>query len=241
MKENLKYVVAFLAISLGIFLLWYFKAIVFFVFIAAILSLVTRPLFNFFIGLKKGKAKRKLSLSRGWAALTTVLLMWLIVLGLFSYIVPFVVEEVHFLSKVDVSLILERVVNMLSPVIDPFQDSIIGKKGFPLLKEQINDILVSVFDFGKIQGMLSYLADFVGSAFMAMFSISFITFFLLKDEWLLLESIKLFVPKVYYVGVEHMLWSINRLLRRYFIGILIQITLVSTFGDFWFLASRARI
>ena len=227
MKENLKYIVAFIAFALGVFLLWYFKAIVFFVFVSAILSLVTRPLYNFFRGERKGQDKRKLSLSNGWSALATVLLIWALILGFVSNVVPFVIEEIHFLSQVDFSLILERLENMTTSAITPFYDSLIGNIGFPMIKEQLNELLVSVFDFGKLQSMVTSVADFVGSAFIAMFSISFITFFLLKDEWLLLESIKLFVPEVYYVGVDHMLWSINRLLRRYFVGILIQITLIS--------------
>lgn len=227
MKENLKYIIAFVAMSVGIFLLWYFKAIVFFVFVSAILSLVTRPLFNFFRGERNGKASRKLSLSKGWSALATVLLMWTAVLGFVSYVVPFVVEEIQFLSKVDFYLIMERLEKVTTPLITPFQDSFIGNLGIPMVKEQISDFLVSIFDFGKLQNMVSSVADFVGSTFMALFSVSFITFFLLKDEWLLLESIKLLVPEEYYVGVDHMLWSINRLLRRYFIGILIQITLIS--------------
>ncbi|WP_075590332.1 AI-2E family transporter [Labilibacter marinus] len=227
MKENLKYLIGFIAVVIGLYLLWYFKAIVFFIFLSAILSLVTRPLFNFFNGERKTKVKRKVFLSKGWSALATVLLIWIMILGFISYVVPFVVEEIQFLSKVDFYLMLERLEGITNPMITPIQDSIIGNVGLPMLKEQINDFLVSIFDIGKIQTMLSSVADFVGSTFIALFSISFITFFLLKDEWLLLEGIKMMVPEGYYVGVDHMLWSINRLLRRYFIGIIIQITLIS--------------
>ncbi len=227
LKENIKYAIGVLAILVGIYLLWYFKTIVFFVFVAAILSLVTRPLFDFFNGKVRGKKTRKVSLSRGWSALATVLLMWVIILGFFSYVVPFIVDEVQFLSQVDFYLILERLENITNPLITPFEDSVLGNFGFPMLKEQLNDFLVSVFDFGQVQGIISSIADFVGSTFIALFSISFMTFFFLKDEWLLLEGIKMFVPEIYYVGVDHMLWSINRLLRRYFIGILLQISLIS--------------
>ncbi|MGQ1785865.1 MULTISPECIES: AI-2E family transporter [unclassified Saccharicrinis] len=227
MKENLKYILGILAAILGIYLLWYFKAIVFFIFVSAILSLVTRPLFDFFQGNVRGKARRRFALSKAWSALATVLFMWMLILGFVGYVVPFIVDEVQFLSKVDFYLILERLEGTTSPVLTPIQDSFVGNIGFPMIKEQINDFLVSIFNIGKLQEMLASVADFVGSVFIALFSISFITFFLLKDEWLLMESIKLFVPEVYYVGVDHMLWSINRLLRRYFIGIMVQITLIS--------------
>jgi len=161
--------------------------------------------------------------------------MWLFILGFLSYVVPFVIEEVQFLSKVDYMLMLNRFESLANSFMTPVKDSIIGEIGFPMLKEQIEDFLVSVFDLTKIQSVISSLVDFVGSTFIALFSVSFITFFLLKDEWLLLESIKLLVPQNYYVGVDHMLWSINRLLRRYFIGILLQVTLISIIVIFGFL------
>ncbi len=227
MKENIKYILGALAMLVGIFLLWYFKAIVLFIFVSAILSLVTRPLFDFFHGKVRGKRFRKFSLTKGWSALATVLCLWLVILSFISYVVPFLMEEIQFLSKVDFNLILERFEGLTRPVMSPIQDSIIGNIGLPVLRTQINDFLVSTFDFGRLQELLSSVADFVGSTFIALFSISFITFFLIKDDWLLLEGIKLFVPEMYYVGVDHMLWSVNRLLRRYFIGIIIQITLVS--------------
>lgn len=228
MKENLKYLLGFVATVVGIFLLWYFKAIVFFIFISAILSLITRPLYDFFRGNKRGKKQqRKVYLSKGLSALATLLTMWALLLGFVSYVFPFLIEELHYLSKVDFDIMLERLEEFIEPILAPLNHPIFGEVSFSFLKEQISDFLVTTFDLGKMQGMLASVADFVGSTFIAIFSISFITFFLIKDEWLLLESIKLFVPETYYVGVDHMLWSINRLLRRYFIGIIIQISLIS--------------
>ncbi|TLX77713.1 AI-2E family transporter [Labilibacter sediminis] len=231
MKENFKYILGVLAVLVCVLLLWYFKAIVFFVLISAILSLITRPVYIFFRSLHF----KQHTLTKGWSALATVLLMWMFILGFLSYVVPFIIEEVQFLSKVDYNLVLNRLESLANSFIAPVKDSIIGEIGFPMLKVQIEDFLVSVFDLTKIQSVLSSLVDFVGSTFIALFSISFITFFLLKDEWLLLESIKLLVPESYYVGVDHMLWSINRLLRRYFIGILLQVTLISLIVIFGFL------
>ncbi len=227
MKENLKYILGGLGVLIGVYLIWYFKAIVFFIFISAILSLITRPVFNFLQGVKRGKQKSKLHLSKTWSALITVLVLWLFLLGFVSYVVPFLIEEVQFLSQVDFFMMLERLDKATTPIFKPLNDTIIGNVGVPLIKEQLNEFLVSIFDFGKLQEMVSSIADFIGNTFMALFSVSFITFFLLRDEWLLLEAIKMFVPEIYYLGVEHMLWSINRLLRRYFIGIVVQITLIS--------------
>lgn len=222
-KDNVKYIIGFVSVVLGLLVLWYFRAIVFFVLISAILSLTARPLFEFF----RGKYIKRISLSKALSALATVLFIWAIILGFFSFVVPFIIEEVQYLSQVDFNVILNRFEKLSRFILSPVEDSFIGSIGFPMIKDQINDFLVSLFNFSKIQGVLSSFIEFIGNTFIALFSISFITFFLLKDEWLLMESIKLIVPEVYYVGVDHMLWSINRLLRRYFIGIIIQILLIS--------------
>lgn len=223
MKDNIKYLLGVLAVIVGLVLLWYFKAIVFFVFIATLLSLITRPVYDFF----RGKHFAKVSLSKGWSAFATVLLIWIFILGFLSYVVPFIIQEIHFLSNVDFNIVLDRFEAQTRSFLFPLKDSVIGKMGFPMFKIQMEDFLASVFDLNKIQNILGSFVDFLGSTFIALFSVSFITFFLLKDEWLLLEGIKMLVPEVYYVGVDHMLWSINRLLRSYFIGILLQITLIS--------------
>jgi len=223
MKENLKYVFGTIAVLVGILLIWYFRAIVFFILVSAILSLVARPLYNFI----REKLIGRVTKSKSIAALATVLFVWSVILGFLSFVVPFIMDEIQFLSKVDFNLILDRFEGALNAMVLPFEHTVIAENGLPMLKEQLNDFLVSVFDFGKLQIVLSSFIEFIGNTFIALFSISFITFFLLKDEWLLLESIKMLVPEMYYVGVDHMLWSINRLLRRYFIGIIIQITLIS--------------
>ncbi|MCW3805293.1 AI-2E family transporter [Plebeiibacterium marinum] len=223
MKENLKYLFGIVSILAGIFLLWYFRAIVFFIIISAILSLVARPIYDFF----RGEKFEKIKFSKPLSALATVLFIWTIIISIVSFVVPFIFEEIQFLSKADFNSILDRFERITNAFILPINESLQEELEFPMIKTQIAEFLVSIFDFAKIQDILSSFIEFVGNTFIAMFSISFITFFLLKEESLLLESIKLVVPEIYYVGVDHMLWSINRLLRRYFTGIIIQISLIS--------------
>ena len=59
---------------------------------------------------------------------------------------------------------------------------------------------------------------------MAVFSISFFTFFLLKEQNLFTEAIVLIVPEKHETNVRHAMRSVKRLLSRYFIGIGLQLT-----------------
>ena len=73
----------------------------------------------------------------------------------------------------------------------------------------------------------------LGSLFVAVFSISFITFFFLKNETLFEEGLMLFVPVRHEEKFAHFFRSSKALLTRYFAGILLQIsgiTLLVTLG-----------
>jgi predicted PurR-regulated permease PerM len=72
--------------------------------------------------------------------------------------------------------------------------------------------------------MISSTVEILGNLFIALFSITFITFFFLQDQGILTESIVILSPKRYGKAVRHALASIKRLLIRYFIGIGGQLT-----------------
>ena len=72
--------------------------------------------------------------------------------------------------------------------------------------------------------MLADMASILGNLAWAIFAISFITFFLLKEEKLITGYIVTIFPEDKENAFTHALESIKRLLRRYFIGILLQMT-----------------
>ena len=77
-----------------------------------------------------------------------------------------------------------------------------------------------------IQNFLGSLIGILGNVLVAIFSITFITFFFLKDQHLFFESILMWVPDKYVDNVTRALYSIKKLLTRYFIGIVIQSTCI---------------
>jgi predicted PurR-regulated permease PerM len=84
-----------------------------------------------------------------------------------------------------------------------------------------------------IQSFIGSLISILGNVLIAVFSITFITFFFLKDQRLFFESILMWVPDKYLGNVTRALYSIKNLLTRYFIGIVIQSTCIMilvTFG-----------
>jgi predicted PurR-regulated permease PerM len=90
------------------------------------------------------------------------------------------------------------------------------------IEEKVSEVL----NINMIQNFLGSIFGIMGNLMVAVFSISFITFFFLKDQRLFFESILMWVPDKYTENVTRALNSIQRLLTRYFIGIMIQSTCI---------------
>ncbi len=226
MNDRLKYLFWLLVASLSIFIAWYFRAIVSFLIVSVVISLVSRPIFDL---LKKKCLINKWKLSNSLAALLTVLTLWVFVLAFFRLSVPFIIKEVHFLSNVDLDAVFETAERLLGTAVEPLRKSELGRAGVNIIENQIKDAAVTFFDFSRLRDLFASIASLLGGLFIFTFSVSFITFFFLKEEWLIMEGLLLFIPRHYEEGLKHVLFSIKNLLRRYFIGIIIQITLITIF------------
>ncbi len=211
-----------------VFIFWYFRAVVSFLIVSAVLSLVARPIFDLVQKLRIRKWRPSNSLS----ALVTILAMWIFILTFFRVSIPFIVKEIHFLSNVDLDAVFDTADRLLGTVLAPVRDSEFGKAGLEVVEGQVKETALTFFDFSRLRGIVASLAGFLGGVFIFAFSVSFITFFFLKEEWLLIEGLLLFIPNHYEEALKHMLASIKNLLRRYFIGIIVQITLISGFVTF---------
>ena len=222
MNPVIKYLFLALVFIIGLFLLWFFRSIFLFIAISAVLSLVNRPLADLFKRIKF----RNRPMGNGWAALFTVLIIWLVIIVIFRFTIPLVVNELQFLSTVDIPSVIDRVGQKLFDALEPLRE----KNGdlVVLIEKQVEEVALTLFNFSQIKMVFSSMIEFLGGLFIASFSITFITFFFLKEEGLLIEGILLFVPERHEEGLKHVMQSIRRLLRRYFIGVIIQ-TLLITF------------
>ncbi|WP_430818884.1 AI-2E family transporter [Carboxylicivirga caseinilyticus] len=231
MTERIKYLLWILLACLTALLLWYFRAVVSFVLVSVVISLVIRPVFDL---LKRIRVK-KWELSNSVAALITVLVLWIFVFTFFRVAVPFVIKEIHFLSNVDIDVVFSKGNRLLENVLAPLNHSEFGKAGLDVLENQLKETAITFFDFTQLRSIFTGVLGFLGGVFIFVFSVSFMTFFFLKEEWLVIQGLLLFIPTHFEGALKHMLLSIKTLLRRYFIGVLIQITLISVFVTVGFL------
>jgi predicted PurR-regulated permease PerM len=222
MKTSLRNILIFLGILLFLALLWYFRNIVVYILVSGILSIMGRPLVDLFCRIRIGRLK----FPRVLGALLTLMILWgLIILFLWIFI-PLVTRQVNYLSTIDSSRIVQIVegpINKIEEFIGSINPNISGQLS---LKDYITSKISGVLNIEMIQNFLGSLAGLLGNVIVAVFSISFITFFFLKDQHLFYESILMWIPDKYVDNVTRALNSVKNLLTRYLIGIVIQSTCI---------------
>jgi len=222
MNNTLKNIFVLVGIALLIFLLWYFRSIVAYVLIAGVISLVGRPV----VDLLNRIHFKKISFPKALSALLTLALIWGLLILFFAIFIPVISNQIDTLSKIDSKSIVSLASQQLQKL-----------EGLIRLVNRDLPADVSIIDMAakKVSDVLniSFIQDFVGSAMgilgnivVASVSITFIAFFFLKDEGLFFETLMILIPEKYENNLKRALFSIKKLLIRYFIGIIAESTSV---------------
>jgi predicted PurR-regulated permease PerM len=227
MKITWRSILIFCSIVLLIALAWFFRNIVVYILVSGVLSIMGRPLVDLFcrIHISRWKFPRTL------AALFTLLIIWGFIVLFFVVFVPLITKQINYFSTIDsdkiVQLIqgpIDRVENVLKSLNNDLSDKL-------SLRDYFNRKVSDVLTINMIQNFMGSIIGTLGNIIIALFSISFITFFFLKDQHLFFESILMWVPDKYTDNVTRALYSIKNLLTRYFIGVLIQCTCIMILVD----------
>jgi len=181
-----------------------------------------RPLVDLFCRIRI----KKWFFPRSLGALLTLAIIWGIIIIFFVIFIPLVTRQIDYFSTIDSEKIVQIVAEPLNKIENLFR--VVNKDISKSLS--IDDYIVGkiagVLNINMIHNFIGYLIGILGNLLIAIFSITFITFFFLKDQQLFFESILMWVPDKYVDNVTRALFSIKKLLTRYFIGIVIQSTCV---------------
>jgi predicted PurR-regulated permease PerM len=204
-----------------LFLVWYFSTIVTYILISGVLAFIGRPLVRQLVKIKYGKFRIPNSL----AAFITMIALMTLVITFFRFIIPLLINELETLSKVDFSAVISSLEEPLAKLSRAFggEPATLRNRSF---FDVLNENLGNKIDLSRISNLFGFIAGIIGQLFVAFFSVSFITFFFLKEESLFRDGIMMIVPTDMEVKVGHILDSIAYLLRRYFIGLILEIIMV---------------
>jgi predicted PurR-regulated permease PerM len=218
MNPTLRYILLAIGLAVLGFLLWYFSSIVFYILVAAVLSLIFRPL----VALMGRFRIRNFRLPEGLSAMLVLVLIWMLVFGFFRLFVPLVASEAHQLSQIDSDLLVQKLDKPIHRVEELYDQYNAGRENVPSLEDFISEKLKSILNLSVVSSLFSSLVGLMGNLIIAVFSISFITFFMLKEKSLMTDLIVLIVPPKDEKAIRKAMDSVRHLLMRYFVGLLGQ-------------------
>jgi len=221
MKESFfKAALSFIGILLGIYCIYFFRGILGYLMISIALSFAGRPIVN---GLSKIKIKGK-SLPN-WIGAVVAIISFIIVagvvLGLFGPLIAVQAETIGNLNPQEIA----GDVKGWFATIDNLREK------FNIGNQSVSSILIEqtqkLIGLGGVSSIFGGILNFIGNAFIAVFSILFMTFFFLKDGDLFHKIILALTPDSHVDKIENIMASSARLLTRYFSGLILQVTIVT--------------
>jgi predicted PurR-regulated permease PerM len=202
------------AILVGIILLLWFlyqiQSVIAFIAIAAVISLIGRPMVFFL--------KKKLKFPNRLAVVVVLCAVLSIIIGVVSLFIPIIIQQSENIGRIDFDA-FKADLNDLNLQIKAY----LGVNEIDILTGLKQTDFIKNFDFQFIPNSVNYIFSGLGNGIIGVFSIIFISFFLLSDSKLLLNSILVFSNKGEESRFKLMFEKIKILLSRYFIGLTLQI------------------
>lgn len=202
-----------LGISLLCYLIYALFSLVIYIVIAIILALMANPIVKFL--------KQRLKFKNTLAVITTLVLFLLLITGFVLLFVPLIIKQGENLSLLDIRS-LETNYKRLMETISQFLSS----RNIDL-QSILNPVeYASSFNFNFVSKIFNNILGILGNLGMGLFSVLFISFFLLKEKHTIFNGFKSILPDNQEEKVLASIQKIRDLLTRYFLGLLLQLFII---------------
>ena len=210
--KSIFYLISILVIG---YMLMKIKIIIGYLIIASIITLISRPIVKFLCE----KLKFKITV----ASVVAILLLIIIITGIISLLIPLVLEQGKNLSLLNVNAFQNKINTLYSEFSTYLQSYNIS------ISESTFDIKgLTKNTVEAIPALLNSIGSILGSITIGILSVLFITFFLLKDGEYFEKIFILLFPSQLKKRIENSLINVKSLLSRYFLGLLLQISILFT-------------
>ncbi|MCG2459675.1 AI-2E family transporter [Flavobacteriaceae bacterium F89] len=214
-------------VALFLFFLYKIQSVIAYLMIAAVITLIGRPVVFFL--------EKKLKFPTTLAVVLTILAMFGILAGIIALFIPMLTEQGKNLSLLNLNDLQQNINELYREMAHYFTDS--PKVVNEMIQESnIEKNILEGLDLGFIPDFLNSFVSVLGNVSIGLFSVLFISFFFLKDRKLIQKSLLMFVPESKEQAVIHSKEKINNLLSRYFVGLLLQLFVLFTIYSITLLA-----
>jgi predicted PurR-regulated permease PerM len=210
-------------------ILYYFRNLVAYILISAVLSLILQPIVGALSSIRLGKVY----FPKSFAAAIAIVAFWLFVFVVLRLLIPLIYHEAMLISTIQTSSVVTDFQREFLVFMQSFQSFDIPIESSSDIAASVLQKLLEIFNLSDFSSVLSNLTNTISTLAVGIFVVTFVTFFFLKDQTLFTTSVLLMVPNDLEDEVKRIMLSIRRLLIRYFVGILFDMILVFgliTFG-----------
>ncbi len=209
----LKAIAIILGIAVALYFLYQIQSVIGYVAIAAVISLIGRPIVLFL--------EHRLKFKNTIAVIVTMVVLLGLFLGLVGLFIPLVIKQGQNLSLLNIDELQVNIENLYTEIITYFDLHQID------LEESIKESnLLSKIDYSLIPNFLNSVVSGLGSFSIGLFSVLFISFFFLKDSRLFENGLLTFIPDNKESRWKNSSTKIKDLLSRYFVGLIFQILIL---------------
>lgn len=235
-----RYIIYGVASAVALAVCWYFRSVIIYMVLAAVVSLLGRPVMK----LLGGMTFRKKPLPDWLLAVITLCVLLTLFLFIFTQVIPVVAGIVQDISDNVSSSDYSLPVDSFVVTVDNVNAWLISH--FPQfgpdfrIENAVGSFIRRTFDLGSLSSIIEYVASFFVSIGVGVFSVVFISFFFLKDQMLFRKIIGALVPDRIEARVIAAIGDIEHLLSRYFVGLMVEVAGVALL-NFLFMWLIARI
>ncbi|MFW0738162.1 AI-2E family transporter [Flavobacterium sp. T12S277] len=202
-----------LVVAAILYFLYQIQTVIVYLCISLLLCLIANPLIQFL--------KNKLKFSNSLAATTALILFILAIVGFILLFVPLIISQANNLSLLDTQNLQQQFLQTERTI-----ETYFNIQHLDLNKVLKESKITSIIDFSYFTGFLNSIIGFMANIGMGLVSVFFITFFFIKDQDAFKISAKRILPDSNEDKILNSITKINHFLTRYFIGLLLQLTVV---------------
>jgi predicted PurR-regulated permease PerM len=181
------------------------------------ISMIGKPVVKFL--------ETKLRIPNTWSCLITLVLFACVFTGFVWLVIPLVSAQVNAFSQIDFSKLSQD----LSIALNNFQDYLWKFGLMPKdqsLEQSMTIGIQQLISSIHFEVVFSNILLVLSNLFIGAFSIIFVSFFFLKDQSLFYGIMLLFVPERYEKQAENIIENSQKMLTRYFAGLLTEVVLM---------------
>lgn len=202
-----------LVVGIILYFLYQIQTVIVYLCISLILCLIANPLVQFL--------KNKLKFGNSLAAAITVLVFILMMVGFIFLFVPLIISQANNLSLLDTNHLQAQFLETEQSI-----EAYFNVPHVDLNKVLKDSKITSMLSFSYFTGFINSILGFVADMGMGLVSVFFITFFFVKDQEIFRAKARKILPDNNEDKIINSVTKINHFLTRYFIGLLLQLTVV---------------